>query len=275
MSDPSLHADVPPSLVEARDVRVSLQGTEILHGVSLRASAGEVVALMGGNGSGKSTFVRGIVGAVPIASGAIDLFGSPAAPLTRARLGYVPQRITAAGGVSATAIEVVTSGLLGARETAGRTGSRLRGLVPPHDARARARAALASMGVEDLAKRDVSRLSGGQQQRVLIARALVREPRLLILDEPMAGVDLQSQVAFAHTLGHLKEDGVGILVVLHELGALARHIDRAVVLEQGCVTYDGVPPKDLGVHALPGHDHEHPHTDPPVREGGSLGLEGP
>ncbi|SEI95371.1 metal ABC transporter ATP-binding protein [Demequina mangrovi] len=275
MSDPSFTTDVPPSLVEARDVRVSLQGTEILHGVSMTASPGEVVALMGGNGSGKSTFVRSIVGAVPTTSGAIDLFGTPASPQARARLGYVPQRITAAGGVSATALEVVTSGLLGSRERDGRVGSRLRGLVPPRDAKARARAALASMGVEDLAKRDVSRLSGGQQQRVLIARALVRKPRLLILDEPMAGVDLESQVAFSHTLGHLKEDGVGIVVVLHELGALGRHIDRAVVLEHGCVTYDGVPPKDLGVHALPGHDHDHPHADPPVRDGSSLGLEAP
>ncbi|WP_228375125.1 metal ABC transporter ATP-binding protein [Demequina iriomotensis] len=275
MSDPSSTPDVPSPLVEARDVRVALQGTEILHGVSMTARPGEVVALLGGNGSGKSTFVRSVVGAVPTTGGSIDLFGAPASPQSRARLGYVPQRITAAGGVSATAIEVVTSGLLGSRERDGRVGSRLRGLVPPRDARARARAALDSMGVEDLAKRDVSRLSGGQQQRVLIARALVRHPRLLILDEPMAGVDLQSQVAFAHTLGHLKEEGVGIVVVLHELGALARHIDRAVVLEQGCVTYDGVPPKDLGVHALPGHDHEHPHTDPAPRDGSSLGLEGP
>ncbi len=196
-------------------------------------------------------------------------------PRSRARLGYVPQRITAAGGVSATALEVVVSGLLGTRERDDAAGSRLRGLVPPRDARARARAALESMGVEDLATRDVSRLSGGQQQRVLIARALVRDPRLLILDEPMAGVDLQSQVQFSHTLGHLKEDGVAIVVVLHELGAVSRHIDRAVVLEHGCVTYDGVPPADLGVHALPGHDHEHAHEDPPVPDAGALGLEGP
>ncbi|WP_228373668.1 metal ABC transporter ATP-binding protein [Demequina soli] len=274
MSDPDLTADLPPSLVEARDVRVSLQGTEILHGVALTARPGEVVALLGGNGSGKSTFVRSIVGALPTTAGTIDLFGRPASPASRARLGYVPQRVSAAGGVSATALEVVTSGLLGSRDGAARFGARLRGLVPPRDAHARARAALRSVGIEDLAKRDVSRLSGGQQQRVLIARALVRRPKLLILDEPMAGVDLESQVQFSHTVGHLKHDGVGVVIVLHELGAMAHHIDRAVVIERGCVTFDGPPPKDLGVHALPGHDHEHPHTDPPSRDGG-LGLEGP
>ena len=255
-------------------MRVALQGTEILHGVSLSAVPGEVVALLGGNGSGKSTFVRSIVGAVPFTGGSISLFGAPASAETRASLGYVPQRVSAGGGVAATAAEVVTSGLLGSRGSRG-VAARFAGLLRPRDAATRARDALDDVGIADLETRDVSRLSGGQQQRVLIARALVRRPRLLILDEPMAGVDLQSQVQFSHTLGHLKEDGVGIIVVLHELGALARHIDRAVVLEGGCVTFDGDPPKDLGVHALPGHDHEHPHQDPPPSGGATLGLEAP
>ena len=251
--------------LDARDVCVSLQGTEILHKVNLQARSGEVVALMGGNGSGKSTFVRALVGANPLTHGSISLFGEPASATARAALGYAPQRMTAAGGVAATALEVVTSGLLGKNQ-----------LRPPRHHRAAALNALSTLGVEDLASRDVSRLSGGQQQRVLIARALVRKPRLLILDEPMAGVDLQSQVAFAHALGHLKEDGVAIVVVLHELGALARHIDTAVVLEEGCVTYTGEPPRDLGVHALPGHDHEHPHEDADIQHSHpTLGLEAP
>jgi zinc transport system ATP-binding protein len=250
--------------LEASDVRVSLQGTEILHGVSLNASRGEVVALMGGNGSGKSTFVRAIVGAIPHTSGSIALFGEQATPDARRSVGYVPQRVSAAGGVSATAQEVVASGLLGYRS-----------LRPPRDAAARVREALSALSVEDLARHDVSRLSGGQQQRVLIARALVRQPELLILDEPMAGVDLQSQVALAHALGHLKEHGVSIVIVVHELGALTRLIDRAVVLEHGSVTHVGSPPQDLGVHALPGHDHEHAHEDPPQATRRTLGLEGP
>ncbi|BDZ60688.1 manganese transport system ATP-binding protein MntB [Demequina sediminis] len=248
--------------------------TEILHGVDLEVSAGEVVALMGGNGSGKSTFVRAMVGAVPLAGGSVSLFGSPSTPAARARLGYVPQRIGAGGGVSATALEVVMSGLLGSREDGRGAAGGLRGLIPPRDAKRRAIDALRSVAIEDLARRDVLRLSGGQQQRVLIARALVRRPDLLILDEPMAGVDLQSQVSFAHTLGHLKHDGVAVVVVLHELGSIARHIDHAVVLEQGCVTYVGAPPKDLGVHALPGHEHEHAHEGAQPT-GGALGLEGP
>jgi len=263
-------ADVPSSArgsalaLDAKHIRVSLQGTEILHGVSLDAAPGEVVALMGGNGSGKSTFVRAVVGAIPHHEGTIAMFGSPSTPATRKHLGYVPQRVSAAGGVSATAYEVVASGLLG-----------YRALRAPRDAGEQVRAALRAVSVEDLATHDVSRLSGGQKQRVLIARALVRDPRLLILDEPMAGVDLQSQVALAHALGHLKEDGVAIVIVVHELGALTRLIDRAVVLEHGCVTHEGAPPQDLGVHALPGHDHEHAHEDEAPGSRSALGLEGP
>lgn len=245
-------------------MRVSLQGTEILHGVSITAAPGEVVALMGGNGSGKSTFVRAIVGAIPHDAGTISVFGADATAAQRRRVGYVPQRVGASGGVSATAREVVASGLLGHRS-----------LRLPRDTAERVGAALAELGIEDLALHDVSRLSGGQQQRVLIARALVRKPELLILDEPMAGVDLQSQVALAHALGHLKEHGVAIVIVVHELGALTRLIDRAVVLEHGCVTHVGAPPHDLGVHALPGHDHEHAHEDPPPGSRSTIGLEGP
>lgn len=251
-------------VLDARGVRVSLGGTEILHDVSLAARPGEVVALMGGNGSGKSTFVRALVGAIPITHGEITIAGRPNSPSARSVLGYVPQRLTAAGGVSATVAEIVASGLLGRKQ-----------LRQPRDTSARVEQALATMDISDLAHRDVSRLSGGQQQRALIARALARQPKVLILDEPMAGVDLASQVAFAHALGHLKDDGTAIVIVLHELGAVARNIDHAIVLEHGCVTHDGDPPADLGVHALPGHDHDHPHEDPPDMPVTSIEWEGP
>lgn len=253
-----------PPVLEARGVRVSLGGTEILHDVSLETRPGEVVALMGGNGSGKSTFVRAIVGAIPVTHGTITIGGKPNSPAARSVLGYVPQRLTAAGGVSATVHEVVASGLLGHRQ-----------LRQPRDAKARVEEALATMDISDLANRDVSRLSGGQQQRALIARALARRPKVLILDEPMAGVDLASQVAFAHAVGHLKDEGTSMVIVLHELGALARNIDHAIVLEDGCVTHDGQPPEDLGVHALPGHDHDHPHEDPPDMPTSTIEWEGP
>ena len=237
--------------VQAAGVKVALGGTQILHGVAISCAPGEVVAIMGGNGSGKSTLVRTLVGAIPHSSGDIHIFGETPTRPTMARVGYVPQRTSAASGVSATAREVVMSGLLG--------GGHLRA---PRDARTRAEATLAHMGIGNLAGKDVAQLSGGQQQRVLIARALVRNPDLLILDEPMAGVDVPSQEALARTLAERKQAGTAIVIVLHELGALAPLIEHAVVLENGCVTHVGEPPHDLGVHALPGHDHLHPHDDP-------------
>jgi len=240
-----------PTLLTGSGIRVALGGTEILHGVDVSVSAGEAVAVMGANGSGKSTLIRALVGVLPLTGGEVLYDGAPITAGARAQLGYVPQRITAAGGVSATAVEVVTSGLLG--------HGRLR---PPRDAKHRVMAALDELGVADLAKRDVGSLSGGQQQRVLIARAMVRDPKLLVLDEPMTGVDLQSQVALVHTIEHLKAHGAGIIVVLHEIGPLATLIDTAVVLDHGVVSFRGAPPRDLGIHALPGHEHTHAHEDP-------------
>jgi len=121
--------------------------------------------------------------------------------------------------------------------------------------------ALAAVGMRDRAEDGVAGLSGGQHQRVLIARALVGEPDLLIMDEPMAGVDVASQQVLADILRREAERGCAVLLVLHELGPLEPLIDRAVVLRDGCVAHDGPPPRGVGQHALPGHDHVHPHAD--------------
>ncbi|MET7441288.1 ATP-binding cassette domain-containing protein, partial [Streptomyces sp. NPDC005568] len=132
------------------------------------------------------------------------------------------------------------------------------------------RRALEQVGMSDRAKDSVDALSGGQHQRVLIARALAAEPELLIMDEPMAGVDLASQEVLARTLREQVDQGATVLLVLHELGPLEPLIDRAVVLREGCVTHDGPPPRALGQHALPGHDHVHPHAPAgagPIRTG--------
>jgi zinc transport system ATP-binding protein len=122
----------------------------------------------------------------------------------------------------------------------------------------------------DHAKHSVNALSGGQHQRVLIARALASQPDLLIMDEPMAGVDHASQEMLAETLREQVGQGASVLLVLHELGPLEPLIKRAVVLRDGCVAHDGPPPPAVGHHALPGHDHVHPHeahNAEPVRSG--------
>ena len=122
------------------------------------------------------------------------------------------------------------------------------------------------VGLADRARDGVSQLSGGQQQRVLIARALAGEPELFFLDEPTAGVDLPNQQALADALGRLKERGATIVLVAHELGPLAPLVDRAVVMRDGRVAYDGAPLADHAVHHPDfGEPHAHHHHPDPAR----------
>ncbi|MET8976041.1 metal ABC transporter ATP-binding protein [Streptomyces sp. NPDC004539] len=237
-------------VITLRGVRAELGSRPVLRGIDLTVRRGEVVALLGANGSGKSTAIRSVIGQVPLSAGEIELFGTPRRRFRDwSRVGYVPQRTTAAGGVPATVTEVVSSGRL----------SRARFGVLRRADHAAVRQALELVGMADRAKDNVDALSGGQHQRVLIARALASEPELLIMDEPMAGVDLASQEVLAQTLKDQVAAGTTVLLVLHELGPLEPLIDRAVVLRDGCVQHDGPPPRAVGQHALPGHDHVHPH----------------
>ncbi|MGK7233331.1 metal ABC transporter ATP-binding protein [Streptomyces hygroscopicus] len=258
---PAPAADPAADPISLRGATATLGGRPVLRGVDLTVRRGEVVALLGANGSGKSTAVRSIVGQVPLTGGELTLFGIPRRRFRDwARIGYVPQRTTAASGVPATVREVVSAGRLARRR-----------FGPPRRAdRAAVQRALELVGMADRVRDPVSALSGGQHQRVLIARALAGEPELLIMDEPMAGVDLASQEILAGTLREQVAAGATVLLVLHELGPLEPLIDRAVVLRDGCVVHDGPPPKAVGQHALPGHDHVHPHAAPdaePIRTG--------
>ena len=252
----------PGDPLHLEGVAVVAGGNRILDGIDLRVRAGEAVAILGANGSGKSTLVKAALGQMPVVAGDAHLFGistrHEAAAVPWQRLGYVPQRLSAASGVPATAAEVVQTGLLGRRRWWLRRGDR-----------ARALAALEEVGVEDLADRPFGVLSGGQAQRVVIARALVRDPYLLVLDEPLAGVDVLTQASFAALLGRMHAEGRTIVMVLHELGPFAELLDRAVVLRGGRVLHDGPLPRDHGhdgsepgyVHAHePDHLHGHLHT---------------
>lgn len=239
-------------VVEVQDGVVALSGRAVLHDVTLQVRGGEIVALLGANGSGKSTLVRAVIGLVPLVQGSVRLFGHALREFRDwRRVGYVPQRISAASGVPATVAEVVSAGRL----------SRSSWWRPSSAAdRAAVRTALETVGLADRARDSVADLSGGQQQRVLIARALAGEPDLLILDEPMAGVDLPSQQAFAAALQQMRSRGQTILLVAHELGPLEPLIERAVVLRDGRIVHDGTPPPAIGHHAHPEHDHVHPHA---------------
>ncbi len=169
----------------------------------------------------------------------------------------MPQRLQAGGGVPCTVREVVASGRTGRVRRLRRLG---------RDDRAAVDHALEDVGMLDRADRPVTELSGGQQQRVLIARALAGEPEVLVLDEPTAGVDADSQDSLAGALGHLSRAGGSVVLVVHELGPLAGLIRRAVVLADGRIVSDGPPPEPEGHHAHPAHVHLHAHeTSEPSR----------
>jgi zinc transport system ATP-binding protein len=229
----------------------------VLRDVSLHVTPGEVVAILGANGSGKSTLIRAILGLIPLRAGTIALFGTPLRRFRQwRRIGYVPQRVGAGSGVPATVREVVASGRLARRGV----------LRPPGPAdKAAVIAALEAVGLAERAGDPVATLSGGQQQRTLIARALAGGPELLVLDEPTAGVDAASQEAFAEALRGFVSGGGTVLLVAHELGPLQPLVGRAVVVHDGQIAHDGACPPPAGHHALPGHDHVHPHEHPAPR----------
>lgn len=251
-----MHVTTPA--LELRDGVVGYGDRPVLRGVSVAVEPATVVTVLGANGSGKSTLIKAVVGLLPLASGTLELFGTPAGRFRqRHRIGYVPQRVGAGSGVPATVAEVVGAGRLARR-----------GLLRPRRASDQAAVthAIATVGLAERRDHPVSTLSGGQQQRVLIARALAGEPDLLVLDEPTAGVDVASQVAFASAVAQFVAGGGAVLLAAHELGPLEPLVSRAVVLHHGRVVHDGAVPRPAGPHADPGHEHVHPHApdEPPA-----------
>ena len=239
-------ASETPKAVQVADLSVDLGGRLVLRGIDLQIRPGEVVAVLGTNGSGKSTLVRTMVGLLPAARGEVRLFGTPVPRFRQwSRIGYVPQRITAAGGVPATVHEVVSSGLLSKRRFFRPLSAAQKAAVDE---------SLELVDMADRRKDAVAELSGGQQQRVLIARALVTDPELLVLDEPTAGVDLASQDIFAEAIRERVARGTTVVMVSHELGPMDALIDRSIVLRRGRIVYDGPP------HASQTHAHVHPHV---------------
>ncbi len=228
--------------IEADGVRFAYGDHTVLDDVTFEVRRGEFCALVGPNGSGKSTLLRILVGLLRPQSGAIRLLGSEPRSLTdRWRIGYVPQRPALTGDLPATIEEVVRAGRL-ARRGWWRPSSAADREAVDH--------ALRAVDLEALRRNPVAELSGGQQQRVMIAKALAGEPDLLILDEPIAGVDRDAQQQFRDSVVHLVEHhSATVLLVSHELGAVADDLDRVIVLRGG-VQFDG-PPAELtarGVH---------------------------
>lgn len=235
------------TLLETEGVSYAVGGIPILEEVGLRLTRGEFVALVGPNGSGKSTLVRILLGLLRPQGGTVRLFGvAPDRFEHRWRIGYVPQRPALAGDQVASVEEIVGAGRLSRRGWWRRLSAADRTEVEH---------AIESVGLLPLRHRRVSELSVGQQQRVFIARAFASNPELLVLDEPIAGVDAESQRRFRDSILHLiAEHGAGVLLVSHELGAVSEDLDRVIVLKRR-VLFEGRPQElaatgvSLGIHA--------------------------
>jgi zinc transport system ATP-binding protein len=224
------------------------RGQPVLRGVDLAVEAGELVAVAGPNGGGKTTLVRLALGLLRPSAGRVLLFGEPAhRSRRRADLAYLAQRSQLGIEAPATVREVVAAGRLA---RSGILGPLRRG------DRAVVEEAIEHVGLVAVADRPLTRLSGGQQQRAFIAKALAGEPRLLVLDEPTTGVDAEAQESLAALLDRLHRDlDVTVLYVSHEFGAVERFVER-LVLVRGGIAFDGPP------EALPGewHDPSHVHA---------------
>lgn len=221
-----------PAAVELHGLSVRLGGKPVLAEVDLEVMPGEFIAVLGPNGAGKSTLMKALLGLVPLAAGTARIFGrSPVQ--ARPEVGYLPQRRSFDASVRVRGRDLVRLGLDGASW----------GIPVPLTPRARARyreqrrridEAIALVGAEAYAGRALGELSGGEQQRLLIAQALVRKPRLLILDEPLDSLDLPNQTSVAALLAELcASQGVAVLLVAHDVNPLLAYLDRVVYLAGG------------------------------------------
>lgn len=234
-------------LVSAEHLCVSRGGTEVLHDVSLSIRKGEIVTIIGPNGSGKSTLLRALLGLVPAGHGRVTR-------LPGLRIGYVPQSLQIDRSLPMTARRFLS--------------------LPTRRTRAATDAMLARVGVPEVAERPLTGLSGGQMQRVLLARALLTEPELLMLDEPTQGLDQPGEAAFYRLIEDVRrETGAAVLMVSHDLHVVMSASDRVICLN-GHVCCEGTPrvvsnaPEyralfglgTQGALALYQHAHDHDHT---------------
>jgi len=225
-----MSADAPVVDLRAAEVRIGRR--TIWRDVSLRIEAGEFVALLGENGSGKSTLLKVLLGSLRLHAGELTVLGVPPGH-GGSSIGYLPQRPVTGPGDGLRGRDIVRLGLDGDRWGLPLTlgpAARARG----REARARVEEAIEMVGAGAYADRALGECSGGEQQRLLIAQALVRRPRLLLLDEPLDSLDLPNQAAVAALVARIsREAGVAVLLVAHDVNPLLGYLDRVAYLGGG------------------------------------------
>jgi len=212
------------AILEVDGVCVRLGGREILRDVGFRIGAGEFTGLIGSNGAGKTTLLRVILGLQPVAAGRVLVAGRPRSrrnPL----IGYVPQKFLFDSDAPLRARDLVGLGL---------DAHRLGFAVPSRSRSARIEEMLEAVDAGSFADARIGNLSGGEQQRVLIAHALISRPRLLLLDEPLANLDLASAQEIVALLSRIsREQQIAVLISAHEMNPLLPVMDRIVYMAAG------------------------------------------
>jgi zinc/manganese transport system ATP-binding protein len=212
-------------LLRLENIGVRLGGRQILSGVSFAAAPGQFTGLIGPNGAGKTTLLRVILGLTPPTEGRVLLNGSPKTRHGGGLIGYVPQKLAIDQDMPLRARDVVGLGI---------DGNKLGFPLPSASRRRRITEALEAVGAESYADARIGELSGGEQQRVLIAHALIGRPRLLLLDEPLANLDLRSEQGIVSVLARLAHgQGIAVLISAHDLNPLLREIDTVVYVAAG------------------------------------------
>ena len=236
----------PPPDLATRDPLVTMQGVSAgydgrraLREVNLTVHRGEFIGIVGPSGSGKTTLLRAILDQVDRYAGRIERHAR--AQRGSLRVGYVPQVETVDWNFPITVEQVVLLGRW--REQGWRPWPRAKDRRLVHQV-------LERLGIAELAKRPIRALSGGQQQRAFLARALIGDPDLLLLDEPTSGVDIKTRHEVMHLLGELNRAGTSILLTTHDLNAVATHLPRLVCIGAGAVIADGPPASVLTPEVL-------------------------
>jgi zinc/manganese transport system ATP-binding protein/zinc transport system ATP-binding protein len=214
------------ALVRFERVTCGYDGPPVLRDVDLAIRRGGFVGVVGPSGAGKTTLLRAIVGMVPRLEGRITLDGRLVGRGATPGVGWVPQLETVDWNVPATVREVVLMGRWAERPW--------RAWATAED-RDRVDGLLGRLGISGLAGRHIRDLSGGQQQRVFLARALIGDPRILLLDEPTRGVDLKTRDEILHLLADLNADGITVVLTTHELNTVAAHLPWVVCVNGGIV----------------------------------------
>jgi len=221
-------------VVELSAAAAQVGGNTIWSGVDITAGHGEFVAILGPNGSGKSTLLKVLLGLQPVAAGAVRVLGSPPGRHNR-QIGYLPQRRAFDADVRIRGVDIVALGLDGDRW--GTPLPLLSRLLRPAVYRARQEqiaAVIDLVGASGYAHRPIGQCSGGEQQRLLIAQALIRGPRLLVLDEPLDSLDVPSQAGISALIQRVcREQGVAVLLVAHDVNPILTYLDKVVYVAGG------------------------------------------